>query len=113
SGEVREELWTLHYRADLVDDLRQLVRHLTAQQAHPPAVGPDQSEQSPQSSGLPRAVGAQEAVHLAGLHRHVETSQRLVFTTPPSAVGLAQAFYFKDRSEERRVGNECAALPAH
>jgi DNA-binding transcriptional regulator GbsR (MarR family) len=45
---------------------------VAAEQGDPAGVGPQQAEQDPDGGGLPRSVGTEEAVHLAGRHLEVE-----------------------------------------
>jgi hypothetical protein len=80
---VRKELGALDDGADPAGHVGQRRRHLLAEQPHLAAVGADEAEQRTQGGRLARPVGPQEAVHLAGLHHHVEPVERLPWPAPP------------------------------
>jgi hypothetical protein len=63
-----------------------VVPGIAAEQPGGPGVGAQQTQQNTDGGGLARAVGAEEAVDLAGLHREVESVQG-----PGLAEGLDQA----------------------
>jgi len=106
-GRARRELWeelgTLHECADLRHHPWQRRRYLFAENAHAALIGPNQSQQRAERRGLSRAVGAQEAVHLAGVDHHVEPVERLPRTAPQAAIGLAQAVDLNDGSQTCRT----------
>jgi hypothetical protein len=90
AAEGREELGRLDDGANSAHHLRQLLRHVVAQDGHSARVGVDQPEQHPDGRGLARAVRPQEAMDAA--QRHVEI-QALNGDVAALAVpvGLAQA----------------------
>ena len=59
---------------------------VAAQEGDGAGVGADEAEEDADGGGLPRAVRAEEAVHLAGLHLEVEAVEG-----DDRAEGLAQA----------------------
>ena len=83
AGQPRVERWFLDHGADPGEPGR--VGHLLPVQPGAPGTRRDQPQQDPQGGGLARPVRAQEAEHLARLHREVQAGER-----GGSAIALGQ-----------------------